>query len=393
MKNIIIIGSRGYRFNYGGWETFVTEFVDNNHDNNNFFIPRLVQEKELDKKIETINNVEINNIYVPKQGFATMFTFTIKSFNYFLKYIKEKKIKDCIIISLGCKIGPLMPYYYKKLHKMGVRIIMNPDGLEWKRDKWNWLIKQCFKISEKYSIKYSDSVVCDSKAIKKYIDEKYKKYNKPSKFIAYGSYLDNEKVSEKTKQYIKEKYRTKPNDYYLVVARFVPENNLELIINEFIKSKTKKKLIILSNVEKNKYYNYLIEKTGFNNDERIYLPGPIYNQELLREIRLGAFAYIHGHSAGGTNPSLLEALSTTNINILYDVVYNKEVGKNATLYFSKKENSLTKIINNLEKITTKDINKYGKLAKERIEKNYTWEIVEEKYKKLFEELGGPHEET
>ena len=204
---------------------------------------------------------------------------------------------------------------------------MNPDGLEWKRDKWNWLIKQCFKISEKYSIKYCDSVVCDSKAIKKYIDEKYKKYNKPSKYIAYGSYLDNKKVSEKTKQFIKEKYRTKPNDYYLVVARFVPENNLEFIINEFIKSKTKKKLIILTNVEKNKYYNYLLNKTNFDKDKRIIIPGPIYDQELLREIRVGSFAYIHGHSAGGTNPSLLEALSTTDINILYDVSYNREVGK------------------------------------------------------------------
>ena len=166
MKNIIIIGSRGYNFNYGGWETFVKEFVDNNQDDVKFYIPRLVQEKELDKKIEHINKVEINNIYVPKQGFATMFTFTIKSFKYFINYLKEHNMKDTIIISLGCKIGPLMPKYYKQLHKLGVKIIMNPDGLEWKRDKWNFIIKKCFKISEKYSIKYSDYVVCDSIAIK-----------------------------------------------------------------------------------------------------------------------------------------------------------------------------------------------------------------------------------
>ena len=279
-----------------------------------------------------------------------------------------------------------MPYYYRKLHKMGINIIMNPDGLEWKRDKWNWLIKQCFKISEKYSIKYSDYVVCDSESIKNYIDEKYKKYNKPSKFIAYGAYLNNDKISEETKLYIKDKFRTKINDYYLVVARFVPENNLELIINEFIKSKTKKKLIILSNVERNKYYNYLLEKTNFAKDKRIFLPGPIYNQKLLREIRLGAFAYIHGHSAGGTNPSLLEALSTTDINILYDVTYNKEVGNNATLYFSKEEGSLTKVINNLEKSNINDKKKYGKLAKDRIKNNYTWEIIEKKYKDLFNEI-------
>ena len=87
MRNIIIIGSRGYKYNYGGWETFVKEFVDNNHDDVKFYIPRLVDKKELDKKIEQIGKVEVNNIYVPKQGFVTMFTFTIKSFEYFVKYI------------------------------------------------------------------------------------------------------------------------------------------------------------------------------------------------------------------------------------------------------------------------------------------------------------------
>ena len=379
MRNIIIIGSRGYQYNYGGWETFVKEFVDNNHDDVKFYIPSLVQEKELADRKTTVDKAEVNNIYVPKQGFATMFTFTIKSFNYFIKYIKEKELKDTVVISLGCKIGPLMPYYYRKLHNMGVKIIMNPDGLEWKRDKWNWLIKQCFKISERYSIKYCDAVVCDSKAIKKYIDDKYKKYNKPSKFIAYGAYLKNDKISDETKEYLKDEFRTKINDYYLVVARFVPENNLELII--------------ISNVEHNKYYKYLIEKTNFDNDKRIFLPGPIYDQKLLREIRSGAFAYIHGHSAGGTNPSLLEALSTTDINILYDISYNREVGEKAAFYFSKEEGSLTKIINDLEKTNSNDKKKYGKLAKDRIEKNYTWEIIESEYQKLFNDLGDIDEQN
>ncbi len=386
MKNIIMIGSRGYNFNYGGWETFVKEFIDNNHDNTNFYIANLVQEKKLDKKITKTKKIEINNIYVPKLGFATMFTFTIMSFNYFLRYIKKNKLKNCIIISLGCKIGPLMPYYYRKLHKMGAKIIMNPDGLEWKREKWNWLIKQCFKISERYSIKYSDYVVCDSKEIKAYIDEKYKKYKKRSKFIAYGAYLKKDVINEEIKKYIKTNFKTKPYEYYLVVARFVPENNLEIIIKEFMKSKTKKKLIILSNIEKNKYYNYLLEKTNFTEDNRIFLPGPVYNQEILRKLRVAAFAYIHGHSAGGTNPSLLEALSATDINILFDVPYNKEVGKKATLYFNKDENSLTKIINSLEKITDKEKKEYGKLNKEIIKNEYTWDIVEDKYEELFNEL-------
>ena len=119
----------------------------------------------------------------------------------------------------------------------------------------------------------------------------------------------------------------------------------------------------------------------------IFLPGPIYDQELLREIRVGAFAYIHGHSAGGTNPSLLEALSTTDINILFNVEYNKEVGEKSTLYFSNKEGSLTKVINKLEQNKIIDRKKYGKMSKQRIKDEYTWDVVESKYRVLFNDLG------
>ena len=378
MKNIIIIGSRGYKFEYGGWETFVTNLIDNYHDSNTcFYVPELSFDNT--KKDREENGVKIHPIYIPPQGNATMLTFAIKAVLYYKKYIKENNLDNVIMYILGCRVGPMFTFIHKKLNRMGVKIIINPDGLEWTRDKWNYLIKQYFKLSERTMVKSSNAVVCDSMAIKDYIDNKY---HVNSNYIAYGAYLKKDN-SLNIKDFYK-KYDIK--DYYLFVGRFVPENNIEYIIKEYMKTNINKDLVIVSNVEKNKFYNDLVNKTNFLNDKRIKFVGGVYDQDLLRQIRINAKGYIHGHSAGGTNPSLLEALSTTKINILYDVVYNKEVGENNVFYFTKEDNSLKNVIEKVEKLTKEEIDKYGNLCKERIKNNYTWEIVANKYKELFKRL-------
>lgn len=385
MKNIIIIGSRGYESNYGGWETFVTELINNyNDEDTQFYVPELTHKKNT--KVEVRNGVICKQIYVPRQGFVTMFTFVIKAVLYYKKYIKKENMENVIMYILGCRVGPLFSIIHKKLNKMGVKIIINPDGLEWKREKWAWWIKQCFKISERTMIKSSNYVVCDSKAIEEYVKEKYKKYNTPTTFIPYGAYLDDVKdIDKQTKEFM-EKYDIKPREYYLIVGRFVPENNYEIMIKEFMKSNTTKDLVIVSNVEKNKFYNALLKSTKFDSDKRIKFVGPMYNDEILRRLRKNAKAYIHGHSAGGTNPSLLEALSITDVNILFDVAYNTEVGKEGALYFSKEEDSLVKVIEKVEKFKSKQQSEHGELAKKRISDDYTWELIVKKYKKLFDKL-------
>ena len=388
MKNVIIIGSRGYRYNYGGWETFVTELVNNSVDKDiRYFIPYLTDNKINDKKITHSGNIEQVELYTKKKGFVTMFNFTIKSMEYYIKYLTEHNLKNVIMVILGCKIGPLMPRYYKKLNKLGVKVIMNPDGLEWKRDKWNKVIKKCFKISEKYHVKYADHVVCDSNSIKEYIDQEYKVKDKSS-FIAYGTYLDGVvKDKDRCKKFFKEN-KIKEHNYYLYVGRFVPENNIETIISEYMQSSTDKKLYIVTNYEKNSFYNHLKVVTDFESDDRIVFLGPIYDKELLTYMRDNAYGYIHGHSAGGTNPSLLEALAHTSINILFDVEYNKEVGKDKCYYFSKVNSSLARQINICDKLTKKEIDILGKECLNIIKNNYTWEIIVNKYNDLFDKLLG-----
>lgn len=384
MKNIIIIGARGYKSNYGGWETFVTNLITNYKDKNvKFHVPELTtNKKEKGKTIEK-DNVSCLQVYSPNVGFVTMFIYAIFALKQMKKYIKKNNLENVVLYVLGCRVGPFYPFLIHDLKKQGIKIYLNPDGLEWKREKWAWWIKQCFKISEYCMVKYSDVIVSDSKAIKDYIDTKYKKFSKTSYFIPYGADLNEKAEKNETVKKVFQKYKIKENNYYLIVGRFVPENNYALMIKEFMKSKTKRDLVIISNVEENKFYEHLKKKTKFDTDDRIKFVGSIYDKEALIYIRKNAYAYIHGHSAGGTNPSLLEALANTKVNILFNAVYNVEVGTFSSLYFSKQEQDLKNRIERVETFDETKRNKYGALAKERIKSQYTWKIVVDSYKKIW----------
>ena len=165
-------------------------------------------------------------------------------------------------------------------------------------------------------VKYSDLAICDSVNIEKYIHACYdgkgiKGRNPKTTFIAYGADLTLSKLTdddEKLVNWYKEKGLTKKN-YYLVVGRFVPENSFEVMIREFMKSHSKKDFALITNVN-DKFLNELEEKLHFKRDKRIKFVGTVYDQELLKKIRENAFAYFHGHTVGGTNPSLIEALGS-----------------------------------------------------------------------------------
>ena len=130
----------------------------------------------------------------------------------------------------------------------------------------------------------------------------------------------------------------------------------------------------------------LREKTGFEKDKRIIFAGTVYEHELVKRIREGAIAYIHGHEVGGTNPSLLEGLASTQINILMDVCFNREVGGDATLYFDKNPGTLQKAIAQVENMTMEERAAYAEKARQRILDDYRCEGVSANYEKLFEEI-------
>ncbi|MDO4522899.1 MAG: DUF1972 domain-containing protein, partial [Eubacteriales bacterium] len=280
------------------------------------------------------------------------------------------------------------PYFYRKIHKFGGKVFINPDGHEWMRAKWSMPVRKYWKISEQMMVKYSDLTICDSINIEDYIhksyDRKKAKDNPKTVYIAYGAENRKSILSDDDPQ-LMEWYRRnelEPKKYYLVVGRFVPENNYDIMIREFMKSKSKKNFVIITNVNK-KYLEELEHKLHFKNDRRIKFVGTMYDQEMLMKIRENAYGYFHGHEVGGTNPSLLEALSSTDLNLLLDTGFSREVAGDSALYWTKTDNNLRKLIERCEYMSQTEIIKLGEKAKKRIEEAYSWEYICNEYEKVF----------
>ena len=164
----------------------------------------------------------------------------------------------------------------------------------------------------------------------------------------------------------------------------MPENNYETMIKEFMKSKVQKDLVIITNVEENKFYQELKEITKFQEDSRIKFVGTVYDDKMLQKIRENAYGYIHGHEVGGTNPSLLEALATTKLNLLLEVGFNKEVAEEGAMYWTKEENNLSNLLNKVDtELSRETIEDYGRKAKQRIQEEYNWDKIIHQYEEIF----------
>lgn len=380
MRDVFIIGSKGIPARYGGFETFVENLTANKvSESLRYHVSCLASNNKEFKH----NQARCFNIRVPNIGPAKAIYYDVMALRECIKYIKRNNIKNAIVYVLACRIGPFIGWYKKKLKKLGASLFVNPDGHEWKRAKWNSAIKAYWKFSEGLMVKHSDLLICDSINIENYIKKDYSKFNPKTIYIAYGADISKSILGDKDYTLINwyRKHNIKRKEYYLVVGRFVPENNYELMIKEFMKSKSKKDLVIITNVEKNKFYKELKEKTKFHTDDRIKFVGTIYDSELLKKVRENAYAHIHGHEVGGTNPSLLEALAATDFNLLFDVGFNREVAENGALYFNKENGSLTKIIDN--ELDKEIISTLGKKAKNRITSEYQWITIVNRYEDLL----------
>ena len=246
---------------YGGYETFVyklTEYHQNNPNIKYHIACKAngdggMDENKLDnvKKISE-NEFEFHNAHcfkipVPQIGAAQAIYYDVAALKACCKHIKENNIMHPIVYIMACRIGPFAKYFYHKIHKLGGKVYLNPDGHEWMRAKWSKPVRQYWKISEQIMVKYSDLVICDSVNIEKYIHKCYdgkgiRGNNPQTTYIAYGADLTQSKLKdndEKLLEWYHDKGLTKKN-YYLVVGRFVPENSFEIMIREFMKSKSTK---------------------------------------------------------------------------------------------------------------------------------------------------------
>ena len=382
MQHVFIVGSKGIPGAYGGYETFVDKLTEYHQDH-----PQLryhVACKDTETREEYYHNARCFHIKVPNIGPAQAIYYDVAALAACCKYIKENQIEKPIVYILACRIGPFMARFVRKIHKLGGVVYVNPDGHEWLRAKWPAPVRKYWKISEQLMTKHADLMVCDSKNIEKYIQESYSAYNPATTFIAYGAETRHSLLADddaKLTDWYAE-HDLKAKEYYLVVGRFVPENNYETMIREFMKSKTQKVFALITNVSKS-FLNELAEKTGFRSDPRIRFVGTVYDQELLMKIRENAYGYFHGHEVGGTNPSLLEALSSTDLNLLLNVGFNREVAEESALYWSKESGDLAQLIDSADLLTPEQIADLGAKAKARIADAYSWAFISSQYEKLF----------
>ncbi len=383
-KHIFIVGCKGIPAHYGGFETFVDNLVKKQKSDD---IQYHVSCMDTGKKEKT-EYYKAERFFVKTHDLhsARAVLYDINALKLAIEQIKENGYRDGIVYILACRIGPFIKRYVKKLHKYGFKVYVNPDGHEWMRAKWNKIIKKYWRLSEKLMIKHCDLAVCDSVSIENYICQEYEKYNPKTTYISYGADTSRSTLKDDAKELVEwyKKWDIKKKNYYLMVGRFVPENNYELVIREFVKSKSKKDLVIVTNHDWTKFLDHLKDTTGFENDKRVKFVGTVYDQDLIKKIRENSFAYIHGHSVGGTNPSLLEALASTDINLLYDCGFNREVAENGALYFLRDEGSLTQTFNLFE-TTKKDLSEVAKRGRKRIHDFYDWNGIINQYEELFNE--------
>ena len=354
---ISIIGSRGYPYVYSGYETLVKELserlVESGHHVRIYCHSSLYK-----KKPKQINGIEL--VYTP----SIKSKFFSQLFNSFFSFIHVCFSKRDVILVVNSANGPFG--LITKLFR--IPTVINVDGLEWLRPKWKGLGSVYFRLASKMATIFFDEIVTDSLEMNKIYKNKFKK---DSTIIAYGSTM-----TKTRKKNLILKYGLKEKSYYLIVGRLIPDNNSKLICEGFIKSKSKKNIVIVGDVP---YKDNYAKQIKLMANKKIIFTGYINSQDNLTQLYKNCYCYIHGHEFGGTNPTMINALDLNCNIIALDTIFNREMlrDKKSTL-FKKNSLSLSNSINFFEKTYNPlKINSY------KISKKYSWDSITDKYLELF----------
>lgn len=357
MKHIAIIGTQGIPAQYGGFESLVENLVKY-RSTSTITYTVFCSSKDLQTKIKTYNGITLR--YIPLHANGTQsILYDIYSL------ILARKNYDTILV-LGVSGCIFLPIFCLFNHK---KLLINIDGLEHKREKWNKAIKLFLRISEKFAIKYGSIIIADNKGIQDYVT---KHYRRPSQLIAYGGDHALVKAQGINEDKILNTYKLASNNYAITICRIEPENNCHIILEAF--KTNHKKLIFIGNWDRSDYGKNLRQK--YSKYANIIMHPPIYDLNTLYVLRKNASIYVHGHSAGGTNPSLVEAMFFGRPIIAYDVIYNRETTENKAIYF-KDSISLNDII------TATIDPQIGDLLHQIALKRYTWEHIVKQYEELY----------
>ena len=357
---IAILGTRGVPNYYGGFEQFAEFFsvylVEQGHEvycynsHNHPFQEKL------------FNGVHIIHQHDPEYKYGTFGQFL---YDYNCIMDSRKRNFD-IILQLGYTSNSI---WFFLLPKKPI-IITNMDGIEWKRSKYSRPVQQFLKFAERLAAKSSDYLVSDSLGIQTFL---WNRYKKKSTYIAYGANL----FTTPTEEVLKE-YNVKKENYNMIMARFEPENNLDMVLEGVTMCQNKMPILVIGKHE-TKYGDYL--KNKFKAHSNIKFIGGLYNLEHLNNLRYYSNIYFHGHSVGGTNPSLLEAMASQALVIAHNNEFNKGILKENSYYFSNPVD-VKNILNTIKKNDNLQLvqNNF-----EAIEKEFNWKKINGEYLQLFEE--------
>ena len=359
---IAILGTRGVPNKYGGFEQFA-EYLGSGMTELGHEVTVYNSSVHPYKK-SNFHKIKIIRKQCPEKIFGP-----VANFYYDWMCSKDSFSKDFdIIYHAGYQSSALAIAFFSS--RSNALWVTNMDGIEWKRDKWNPLVKWITKRMESLAVKYSDYLISDNIGLKKYYLDKY---NVKTKFLAYGA-----DIPEKIHDYKLKKYNLSTNNYYLVIARLEPENNINDILSGYSNSGSSYPIIVVGN-KNTKYGKFLLN--SFKNSNIRFLGG-IYSKNILDALRKHARIYFHGHSVGGTNPSLLEAMAVGANIVAHNNPFNFSVLGNNAIYF----NSAKEIKYIIKKFRTKDFLKNGKQIKSIIQKNYLWDKIIAEHIKFFNEI-------
>ena len=358
-KRLCIIGGGGIPARYGGFETFAENIALELKQILEISVicsSKLYPEDEPTKEYFGINRV-----------FYKIAHTGISSLWYDLKGLLWARKNSDYILLLGIGAGLLMPFI-KSLKTQN--LLLHIDGLEWIRSKWNFLIKLYLKLSYLIAVRYAHVILLDNRALQKYVP---RRYGKKIRYLNYGGNHIPVNVPEML-------FPESP--YALVIARAEPENNLELILKVF-KQQKNLNLIIISNWQNTSYGRKIYQ--SYSGEVNIHLLPAIYNNIRIQQYRMNCTIYIHGHSAGGTNPSLVEAMYGGLPIFAYDNEFNRITTNNLARYFRSKED--------LELILSNTSQEELKLAAKEMQnfafQNYTWKLSGNKLLEIIAENTNP----
>ena len=366
---IAFVSTRGIPNNYGGFEQFA-EYISvglaqRGHDVT-VYSPHYHPYQDNEYK-----GVKIKHIYSPELWMGG----SVGSFFYDYACLKDALRKENFDIIYEAGYTSIIPAYIRFNVKNIRRPIFttNMDGLEYKRTKFNKWVQKFVFWEERMAVKHSHYLIADNMGIHDYYKEKY---GKESKFLAYGANI----YDNYSENYLKE-YDLKAGEYLLLVARLEPENNIDMAIEGYIRSEQYGKIPLLVVGKTNTPYGKYLVKT-YGKHECVRFMGGIYDFDKLNSIRHYSYAYFHGHSVGGTNPSLLEAMASDCFILSHDNIFNRSVLGDNAVYYSNTE-QVVEILNNLDATVAQYKKLYTERNLEVIRNEYSWEKLVDEHEKYF----------